>query len=229
MCAAKRMGADRAQGGDFMISSVLRDCAVVSHNSLLKLEYLSTIATCTCLKRLAELFSCSIANFWELMSRKWEDAFWQWKVVAKMELRLPCILLWRLELEDSVRKRQQEQKTDRSASLSEGVGGNYGVGLDMVMWHMCVSEVMLSLYGGFCTEKMIRIFSVLFLKELVSFESISGVESEYPVNPVQPLGHFGCRAAWKSGMAEKPVKRSVTAGETGCLCSSSLPSAICTV
>ena len=23
--------------------------------------------------------------------------------------------------------------------------------------------------------------------------SASGVESEYPVNPVQPLGHFGCR------------------------------------
>ena len=146
MCAAKRMGADRAQGGDFMISSVLRDCAVVSHNSLLKLEYLSTIATCTCLKRLAELFSCSIANFWELMSRKWEDAFWQWKVVAKMELRLPCILLWRLELEDSVRKRQQEQKTDRPASLSEGVGGNYGVGLDMVMWHMCRDDLYLSLW-----------------------------------------------------------------------------------
>ena len=25
--------------------------------------------------------------------------------------------------------------------------------------------------------------------------SASGVESEYPVNPVQPLGRFGCRAA----------------------------------
>jgi len=34
-----------------------------------------------------------------------------------------------------------------------------------------------------------------FPKELVSFESTSGVESEYPVNPVQPLGNFGCRAA----------------------------------
>jgi len=104
--------------------------------------------------------------------------------------------------------------------------------LDTVMWHMCVSEFMRSLYGGFFTEKKIRIFSVLFSstpKELVSFESASGVESEYPVNPVQPLGHFGCRAAWKSGMAEKPVKRSVTAGETGCLCSSLLPSAICTM
>ena len=57
---------------------------------------------------------------------------------------------------------------------------------------------MRSLYGGFCTEKTIGIFSVLFAiipKELVSFESASGVESEYPVNPVQPLGHFGCRAA----------------------------------
>jgi len=54
---------------------------------------------------------------------------------------------------------------------------------------------MRSLYGGFCTEKMIRIFSVFYFlitpKELVSFESASGVESEYPVNP---------------GMAEKPVK-----------------------
>ena len=53
-----------------------------------------------------------------------------------------------------------------------------------------------SLYGGFGTEKTIRIFSVPFSitsKELVSFESASGVE--YPVNPVQPLGHFGCRAA----------------------------------
>jgi len=81
-------------------------------------------------------------------------------------------------------------------------------------------------------KKMIRIFSVLFSitpKELVSFESASGVESEYPVNPVQTLGDFGCRAAWKSGMAEKLVKRLVTAGEAGCLCSSSLPSAICTV
>ena len=57
---------------------------------------------------------------------------------------------------------------------------------------------MRSLYGGFCTEKTIRFFSVLFSitpKELVSFESASGVESEYPVNPAQPLGHFGCRAA----------------------------------
>ena len=57
---------------------------------------------------------------------------------------------------------------------------------------------MRSLYGGFCTEKTIRIFSVLYSitpKELVSFESTSGVEYEYPVNPVQPLGHFGCRAA----------------------------------
>ena len=47
-------------------------------------------------------------------------------------------------------------------------------------------------------KKTIRIFSVLFSitpKELVSFESASGVESEYPVNPIQPLGHFGCRAA----------------------------------
>ena len=43
----------------------------------------------------------------------------------------------------------------------------------------------------------------------------SGVESEYPVNPVQPLGHFGCRAAWKSRIAEKPVKRLVTAGKQG--------------
>jgi len=63
---------------------------------------------------------------------------------------------------------------------------------------MCVSEFMLSLYGGFCTDKTIRIFSVPFVsipKELVSFENASGVESEYPVNPVQPLGHFGCRAA----------------------------------
>jgi len=61
----------------------------------------------------------------------------------------------------------------------------------------CVSEFMRSLYGGFCTEKSIRIFSVIFSitpKELVSFESASGVESEYPVNPIQPLGHFGCRA-----------------------------------
>jgi len=68
---------------------------------------------------------------------------------------------------------------------------------------------MRSLYGGFCTEKTIRIFSVFFViipKELVSFESASGVESKYPVNPVQPLGQFGCRAAWKSRMAEKPVK-----------------------
>jgi len=32
------------------------------------------------------------------------------KWFAKMELRLPCILQWRLELEDSVRERQQEQK-----------------------------------------------------------------------------------------------------------------------
>ena len=39
------------------------------------------------------------------------------------------------------------------------------------------------------------------------FESASGVESEYPVNPVQPLGHFGCRAALKSGMAEKLGKQ----------------------
>ena len=57
----------------------------------------------------------------------------------------------------------------------------------------CVSEFMRSLYGGFCTEKTIRIFSVLFSitpKELVSFESASGVESKYPVNPVQPLGHW---------------------------------------
>ena len=94
--------------------------------------------------------------------------------------------------------------------------------LDTVMWHTCVSEFMRSHYGGFCTEKTIRIFSVLSSitpKELVSFESASGVESEYPVNPVQPLGHFGCRAAWKSGVAQKPVKRSVTARETGCLCS----------
>jgi len=77
-------------------------------------------------------------------------------------------------------------------------------------------------------QNFLGIFSIT-PKELVSFESASGVESEYPVNPVQPLGHFGCRAAWKSGVAEKPVKRWVTAGETGCLCSSSLPSAICTV
>jgi len=49
------------------------------------------------------------------------------------------------------------------------------------MQHTCVSEFMQSLYRGFCTEKTIRIFSVLFLitpKELVSFESASGVESE---------------------------------------------------
>jgi len=62
----------------------------------------------------------------------------------------------------------------------------------------CVSEFMQSLYGGFCTEKTIRIFSVLFSitpKELVSFKSAGGVESEYPVNPVQPVGHFGCRTA----------------------------------
>ena len=67
-------------------------------------------------------------------------------------------------------------------------------------------------------KKTIRIFSVFFPitpKELVSFESASGVESKYPVNPVQPLGRFGCRAAWKSGMAEKPVKRLVTAGKQG--------------
>ena len=55
-------------------------------------------------------------------------------------------------------------------------------------------------YGSFCTEKNDQniIFSVLFSitpKELVSFESASGVESEYPVNPVQPQGDFGCRAA----------------------------------
>ena len=85
--------------------------------------------------------------------------------------------------------------------------------LDTVMWHIvhaCVSEFMRSLYGGFCTEKTIRTFSEFFSitpKELVSFESASGVESEYPVNPVQPLGHFGCRAAWKSEMAEKPGKQ----------------------
>ena len=40
-----------------------------------------------------------------------------------------------------------------------------------------------------------RYFFPITPKELVSFESASGVESEYPVNPVQPLGHFGCRAA----------------------------------
>jgi len=48
--------------------------------------------------------------------------------------------------------------------------------LDTVMWHTCVSEFMRSLYGGFWTEKTIRIFSVLFSitpKELVSFESAS--------------------------------------------------------
>ena len=43
-------------------------------------------------------------------------------------------------------------------------------------------------------QNFLGIFSIT-LKELVSFESASGVESEYPVNPVQPLGHFGCRAA----------------------------------
>ena len=43
-------------------------------------------------------------------------------------------------------------------------------------------------------QNFLGIFSIT-PKELVSFESDSGVESEYPVNPVQPLGHFGCRAA----------------------------------
>jgi len=57
---------------------------------------------------------------------------------------------------------------------------------------------MRSLYGGFCTEENDQNFLgtfAIFPKELVSFETASGVESEYPVNPVQPLGHFGCRAA----------------------------------
>jgi len=69
---------------------------------------------------------------------------------------------------------------------------------------------MRSLYGGFCTEKNDQNFLSTFFsitpKEFVLFESASGVESENLVNPVQPLGHFGCRAAGKSGMAEKPVK-----------------------
>ena len=54
---------------------------------------------------------------------------------------------------------------------------------------MCVSEYIQSLYSGFYTEKTIRIFLVVFViipKELISFESASGVQSEYPVNPIQP-------------------------------------------
>ena len=46
---------------------------------------------------------------------------------------------------------------------------------------------MQSLYGGFCTEEndqnSLGTFAV-FPKELVSFESASGVESEDLVNPV---------------------------------------------
>ena len=53
--------------------------------------------------------------------------------------------------------------------------------------------------------------SVLFAiipKELVSFESASGVESEYPVNPIQSLGHLAV------GLREEQNGRE--AGETIC-------------
>ena len=62
-----------------------------------------------------------------------------------------------------------------------------------------IHAVSLALYMAVPVLKKRSEFSRYFFRlpqrNWLSFESASGVESEYPVNPVQPLGHFGCMAA----------------------------------
>ena len=52
-------------------------------------------------------------------------------------------------------------------------------------------------YMRFLYWKTFGIFSVMLTGiSKTSFESSSGVDSKYPINPVQLLGHLGYRAAW---------------------------------
>jgi len=97
--------------------------------------------------------------------------------------------------------------------------------LDTVMWHTCVDKYIWFLYGGFCTEMCSEFLGDLY-KYQRKFISSSGVHSKYLINPVQPLGHLGCRASWRGRcninrlasseivLVDTPVQSQLQLGET---------------